>query len=186
MVAAWVQHSRLRTRPSGGAGVRTARRARRPTRRGAGPAPVLSCRTVPPPCPPPGPRPLLPARRSVLSPCCEKCRTRCRVCRAARCPDGRCGSVQRESPPRPPRQHTTDQSRLPAGAGPSRPVTHGRVADADRTDVQYRYSHSAVRSQYTVPDGTNQWPHGSWSRLRPIVHASKWARFQTWTIRTVM
>lgn len=45
MVAAWVQHSRLRTRPSGGAGVRTARRARRPTRRGAGPT-RPSCRAA--------------------------------------------------------------------------------------------------------------------------------------------
>ena len=108
-----------------------------------------------------------------------------RACRA-RCPDGRCGSVQTRVPPRPPRQHSRPDSTRTPGERPSR-RGNARQADADRTDRMYSTGNrTPLSARNTQSRMAPIMPHGPRSRLRPILHASKWARFQTWTIRTVM
>ena len=123
----------------------------------------------------PGPRS---ARRSVLSPS-KKCRTRCagRAVLGAR----RCGSVQSRPAP-PPRSTRPGASVLPDRYRTARAV--GRrmrivpmYSTGNRTPLSARNTQSRMAPIM---------PHGPRSRLRPILHASKWARFQTWTIRTVM
>ena len=124
-----------------------------------------------------GPRSALRASgRSVLSPS-EKCPTRCagRAVRGAR----RCGSVQ--SRPAPPTRSTSRRASFPTGTARQAVGRRMRIvpmySTGNRTPLSARNTQSRMAPIM---------PHGPRSRLRPILHASKWARFQTWTIRTVM
>ena len=110
-------------------------------------------------------------------PTSEKCRTRCagRAVRGAR----RCGSVQ--SRPAPPTRSTSRRASFPTGTARQAVGRRMRIvpmySTGNRTPLSARNTQSRMAPIM---------PHGPRSRLRPILHASKWARFQTWTIRTVM
>ena len=116
--------------------------------------------------------------RSVLSPS-EKCPTRCagRAVRGAR----RCGSVQ--SRPAPPTRSTSRRASFPTGTARARQAVGRRMRIVPMYSTGNRTPLSARNTQSRMAPIM---PHGPRSRLRPILHASKWARFQTWTIRTVM
>ena len=84
-------------------------------------------------------------------------------------------------------QHRRPGLRVPARA--SFPTGTARQAVGRRMRIVPMYStgnRTPLSARNTQSRMAPIMPHGPRSRLRPILHASKWARFQTWTIRTVM